>query len=665
MLPRATLSTFAIITLGLLAYSATIAAEPAATKTEPGLVVRVFDTGVDVAAIPELMPDQQPNWAQVVPTLDLQTARKDFGPCTERFVTEVIGTLTLDQPGTYMLRLLSDDGGKLWLDGKVVVDHDGLHPADPKDSKPLELAAGPHELHIWHFQGGGDGQLTLQWKKGSRDQGSEGASKKDDKTAGDAAFEVIPAKCLSHAADISLRTTDGKKKIIPPLRRGRPGDGTPVVGAHPGLQHDDKVSGVDLPSEALRIVAGFLLAPTAQAGHGRPLAWVPDATQDTAIYETGQTVLADCPGEAKRIAIETITDTRQACALRHGPLPEQPWNWSDRSPFEMLAVHALANGFEIEFTKPLDPRVGWDPETYYVEQWPFDLEKGQAPHRDGIAYPVKSASVSADRKKVFLEIENLKASHVVYLRLLPPCLSAEGELPWSTEAWYTLNVIPTDRKGEVLTPPKPEPQNILTADEQAAGWRLLFDGQTLKGWHGYKKDAAPAGWQVKGGCIVRITGGGDIVTDEQFGDFELSLEWRISAAGNSGIMYRVTEDHGAPYETGPEYQILDNTEHADGKNPKTSASACYALYAPSKDATGPVGLFNQARIVVKGNHVEHWLNGVKVVSYDLHSPEWDGLVQDSKFKAWPDFGQRAKGHLVLQDHGDRVWYRNIKIKSGD
>jgi hypothetical protein len=126
-------------------------------------------------------------------------------------------------------------------------------------------------------------------------------------------------------------------------------------------------------------------------------------------------------------------------------------------------------------------------------------------------------------------------------------------------------------------------------------------------------------------------------------------------------MYRVTEDHDYPWQTGPEYQILDNAEHEDGKNPLTSAASCYGLYAPTKDVTQPIGLFNQARIVVQGNHVEHWLNGVKVVAYDLGSPEWEKLVAESKFGQMPDYGRRPKGKIVLQDHGDRVWYRNIKI----
>jgi hypothetical protein len=127
-------------------------------------------------------------------------------------------------------------------------------------------------------------------------------------------------------------------------------------------------------------------------------------------------------------------------------------------------------------------------------------------------------------------------------------------------------------------------------------------------------------------------------------------------------MYRVSEEKGAPYETGPEYQVLDNANHSDGKDPKTSAASAYALYAPAKDATKPIGEWNKGRIVVNGNHVEHWLNGQKVVEYEFGSDDWNKRVAASKFKGMDRFGKEPKGHIDLQDHGNEVAYRNIKIK---
>lgn len=206
-------------------------------------------------------------------------------------------------------------------------------------------------------------------------------------------------------------------------------------------------------------------------------------------------------------------------------------------------------------------------------------------------------------------------------------------------------------------------QNRLTPDEQRAGWRLLFDGESLSGWRGYREEAPPAGWQVVDGELTRVGRGGDLLTSEQFADFELAFEWKVAEGGNSGVMYRVATNEEATYHTGPEYQVLDNARHRDGKDPLTSAGSCYGLYAPPKDVTRPVGDWNTARVVVRGNRVEHWLNEVKVVEYELLSPEWEKRVQASKFKQWPNYGRVARGHIAIQDHGDRVAYRNVRIKT--
>jgi hypothetical protein len=207
---------------------------------------------------------------------------------------------------------------------------------------------------------------------------------------------------------------------------------------------------------------------------------------------------------------------------------------------------------------------------------------------------------------------------------------------------------------------------LLSDEERAKGWKLLFDGKSTDGWRKYKGKGVPEKWKVVEGALVfdprASGGGGDIVTVEQFDNFELSLEWRISPRGNSGVMYRVTEEADAPYGSGPEYQILDNIGHADGRNPKTSAASCYALYAPSEDATKPVGEWNQTRLVCNGPHVEHWLNGKKVVTYEIGSEDWNKRVAESKFKDMPRFAKAAKGHIDLQDHGNEVAYRNIKIR---
>lgn len=202
----------------------------------------------------------------------------------------------------------------------------------------------------------------------------------------------------------------------------------------------------------------------------------------------------------------------------------------------------------------------------------------------------------------------------------------------------------------------------LVAD--ADGWISLFDGKTLEGWRGYRMHKMPMGWHVtdEGELYFDGKGKGDIVTTHQFADFELALEWKISPGGNSGIFYRVSEDDTATYFTGPEMQVLDNGAHKDGKNPLTSAGSNYALHAPSRDVTRPVGEYNEARIVVQGNHVEQWLNGEKLVAYKLHSPGWNELVANSKFSKMSNYGKNRTGHIALQDHGNEVWYRNIRIR---
>ena len=208
--------------------------------------------------------------------------------------------------------------------------------------------------------------------------------------------------------------------------------------------------------------------------------------------------------------------------------------------------------------------------------------------------------------------------------------------------------------------------NTLSEKEKADGWKLLFDGKSADGWHAYRGKSIPDKWKVIDGALVigpkNGKKGGDIVTDEEFGSFELSFEWKVTEGANSGIMYRVGEDEGAPFFTGPEYQILDNKKHPDGRSKLTSAASCYALYAPSEDATKPVGEWNQGRIVVRGNHAEHWLNGKKVVSFEFGSEDWNKKVAGSKFKEWKKFGTMKKGKIDLQDHGDEVAYRSIKIR---
>lgn len=209
--------------------------------------------------------------------------------------------------------------------------------------------------------------------------------------------------------------------------------------------------------------------------------------------------------------------------------------------------------------------------------------------------------------------------------------------------------------------PAAQPKQLSPA-EKADGWKLLFDGTSLSGWRGYKTEA-PAGWTIKAGVLSLAAGRkGDLVTMQEYGDFELALDWEIAAGGNSGILYRVGLGDAAPARSGPEFQLLDNGRAKDNAIPSHLAGALYDLVVPPKDVTRPVGEWNEARIRIQGWKIEHWLNGVKLVELDLASPQGKALIQGSKFKTWTRYASLPRGHIVLQDHGDEVSFRNVRIR---
>ena len=212
--------------------------------------------------------------------------------------------------------------------------------------------------------------------------------------------------------------------------------------------------------------------------------------------------------------------------------------------------------------------------------------------------------------------------------------------------------------------------NTLSKEEQAAGFKLLFDGKTTEGWRGYKMKDMPPGWKVIDGILTRVAGGAggkgagggdDIVTVDQYDNFELRLEWRVGKGVNSGILYRAIEDAVTSWHVAPEMQVLDN-EGWNDKNKFHQAGALYDLYAPTKNAARGPGKWNEVKLIANGNHVEHWLNGEKVVEYEMNSDDWKERVAKSKFKGFDKFAKAKKGHIVLQDHSGNIEYRNIRIR---
>jgi hypothetical protein len=220
------------------------------------------------------------------------------------------------------------------------------------------------------------------------------------------------------------------------------------------------------------------------------------------------------------------------------------------------------------------------------------------------------------------------------------------------------------------TTPSSEPlgDNHVSEQQKAEGWVSLFDGITTEGWH-FFKGKENSSWEVNDGtlhCKPFIENGtnhrSDLTSNEQYENFELSFDWKISAQGNSGVMFRVSEEFTEPYASGPEYQVIDDEGYPGDLKPVQLTGANYDMHVPSAKAAKPVGEWNQSKIIVNGNHVEHWLNDTKVVEYELGSEDWNKKRAESKWKDFPGYGLTKKGYIDLQDHGNEVWYKNVFIK---
>jgi sugar phosphate isomerase/epimerase len=212
-----------------------------------------------------------------------------------------------------------------------------------------------------------------------------------------------------------------------------------------------------------------------------------------------------------------------------------------------------------------------------------------------------------------------------------------------------------DQQGALAT------DNTLTDSEKTAGWKLLFDGKTTTGWRTYKKPRL-SGWDAKDGILTCITPGfGDVISSDQYDNFELELDWKLPAQGNSGVIYRCDETYDTCWKTGVECQLIDNNWKG-GLEPGQKAGAAYEICPPFKDAANPIGEWNHCRIIANGPHCEHWFNGVKVAEYEQGSPEFLAAVAKSKFHAYPKCGTLWKGYICLQDHGANVQFKNIKIR---
>lgn len=236
----------------------------------------------------------------------------------------------------------------------------------------------------------------------------------------------------------------------------------------------------------------------------------------------------------------------------------------------------------------------------------------------------------------------------------PPCARYAGALLLAAMSYVSAldAQTPNDQVHRQDTPVAP-----------SAEWQPLFNGKDLSGWRGYRPQTVPPGWTAVDGVLTKPRPTGDIITTGQYGDFELAFDWKLSRGGNAGVFYRGTEEYDHIYWSAPEYQLLDDAHHADGRSRLTSAGAAYAVYPSPPGIVKAAGQWNSSRIIVRGAHVQHWLNGHKVVDYVLGSPDWEARVKAGKFNDYPGYGRSKRGYIGIQgDHDGVLSLRNIRIR---
>jgi hypothetical protein len=244
-------------------------------------------------------------------------------------------------------------------------------------------------------------------------------------------------------------------------------------------------------------------------------------------------------------------------------------------------------------------------------------------------------------KKQFMNRALSRSAVVALVGLAAACASARKEEPEAREV----------------------PASAGSSSAASSEWRSLID-PSLSAWRGYRQQTLPPVWHVVDGTLTKDVSTNELVSRDEFDDFELVFDWRLEPGGNAGVFYRGTEQEDKIYWTGTEYQLLDDARHPDGRNRLTSAGAAYGIYAPPAGVVKPAGEWNSSRIVARGDHVEHWMNGQKLLEYDFGSPEWSARVAASKFKAWPNYGKARRGHIGIQgDHAGVLSIRNMRIRT--
>ncbi|MEM7657772.1 MAG: family 16 glycoside hydrolase [Bacteroidota bacterium] len=438
------------------------------------------------------------------------------------------------------------------------------------------------------------------------------------------------------------------------------------------------------------------------AGQAQPVVWLPrnlvaEVPTDLTVLRSGpfenQLVVADLAyGGLRRIAPEMVNGQWQGAAFRFsqgfeggisrllptedGFLVGRSYLWkgwdlpghlnagleqitfAEGSTFEMSRITARSNGISIEFSEAIAPGYGERLSDYRIMGWEPNSGGAQL-----LPIEISGLALSEDRRRLDVQLSGLKAGMVLFVRILQPFPSEDNQSLWSTEAWYNMNQVPSGKALSLSLPDSTAFLNSLSEAEKAAGWDLLFDGTTTEGFRSFREKNLASGWQVVDGALTLVeAGAGYLVTDQAYEHFELSVEWNLVEGGNSGIFFHVSEEKESVWTIAPEYQLLDDLRHPDNQLATHRAGSDYDLMAPAFEALNPPGTYNRTRIIVDHGKVQHWLNGYLLLQYELGSEEWAERVANSKFAPHKDFGKAGKGVIAFQDHGDRVSFRNLKIR---
>lgn len=429
----------------------------------------------------------------------------------------------------------------------------------------------------------------------------------------------------------------GNSPSQPILMKHGPYEGQMIHGeiTHGGIKRDfiEKVKG-QYQGAVFRFSQGL------EVGINR-MEWGPD----DALYVSGLGGAQDFGHQGHQFGLERLT-------------------YNGNIPFEMLAIRAKSNGLEIEFTKPLRIGDGTHPDDYIVQQWYFSWsgdEQSSQQKKDLENLIIHSVTLSDDRTRTFLELDGMKKEHVYYVQLQPTFLSEDNEQLWSNEGWYTLNKFP-DEAGIVKPDGYTRSANSLSPALLQAGWKLLFDGQSLKGW------TNESDWAIEQDALAAKKEETILTIDKTFDNFELEFDWKLTSGGEGGILFNIPPNANLAQAlmASPRMQLVDEKGNEDAKSvSKHKSGANYDIREPKYVVTKPTGVYNTARLVVQDNLVEHWINGIKVVTYELGSEEWQASLAGTIYENSQEYGLATNGSIGVYTKKGKLSLRNVRIRGLD